>query len=243
MTAESVLPNAEQMNSTSKLTGALLRTYNTIFGKPDSHDVGWQEIHALFQKLGQVADETNGDLKVTRHGQILVLHPPRAKDAYEKDEILALRHFLERSESLAPELNGRDPHMLLVIDHHEARLFCSEVNGGIPHQILPYEPGGYFWHTRKPKNSSKGVKAPNLNDFFKHIAEALQAAGQILIFGTGTSREMDQFMAWLNLNQPDVAGRIIGSMVVKVDLLVEGRLLEKAREFYAHHLMSHPSKA
>ena len=231
------------MNSTSKLTGALLRTYNTIFGKPDSHDVGWQEIHALFQKLGQVADETNGDLKVTRHGQILVLHPPRAKDAYEKDEILALRHFLERSESLAPELNGRDPHMLLVIDHHEARLFCSEVNGGIPHQILPYEPGGYFWHTRKPKNSSKGVKAPNLNDFFKHIAEALQAAGQILIFGTGTSREMDQFMAWLNLNQPDVAGRIIGSMVVKVDLLVEGRLLEKAREFYAHHLMSHPSKA
>ena len=243
MTAESVLPNAEQMNSTSKLTGALLRTYNTIFGKPDSHDVGWQEIHALFQKLGQVADETNGDLKVTRHGQILVLHPPRAKKAYEKDEILALRHFLERSESLAPELNGRDPHMLLVIDHHEARLFCSEVNGGIPHQILPYEPDGYFWHTRKPKGSSKGVKAPNLNEFFKHIAEALQAAGQILVFGTGTSREMDQFMAWLNLNQPDVAGRIIGSMVVKVDLLVEGRLLEKAREFYAHHLMSHPSKA
>jgi len=231
------------MNSTSKLTGSLLRTYNTIFEKPDSHDVGWREIHTLFRKLGQVVEETDGDLKVTRHGQIMVLHPPRAKDAYKKDEILALRHFLERSESPPPEINGRDPHMLLVIDHHEARLFCSEVNGGIPHQILPYEPGGYFWHTRKPKNSSKGVKAPNLNDFFKHIAEALQAAGQILIFGTGTSREMDQFMAWLNLNQPDVAGRIIGSMVVKVDLLVEGRLLEKAREFYAHHLMSHPSKA
>ena len=241
--AESVLPNAEQMNSTSKLTGALLRTYNSIFEKPDSHDVGWQEIHALFQKLGQVSDETNGDLKVTRHGQILVLHPPRAKNAYEKDEILALRHFLERSERQAPELNGRDPHMLLVIDHHEARLFCSEVNGGIPHQILPYEPDGYFWHTNKPKNLSGGKKTPNLNDFFKHIAEALQAAGQILIFGTGTSREMDQFMAWLNLNRPEVAGRIIGSMVVDVDLLVEGRLLEKAREFYAHHLMSHPSKS
>ena len=236
MTAESVLPNAEQMNSTSKLTGALLRTYNTIFGKPDSHDVGWQEIHALFQKLGQVADETNGDLKVTRHGQILVLHPPRAKKAYEKDEILALRHFLERSESLAPELNGRDPHMLLVIDHHEARLFCSEVNGGIPHQILPYEPDGYFWHTKNPKHLSE---APKLSDFFKHIAEALQAAGQILIFGTGTSREIDQFMAWLNLNRPEVAGRIIGSMVVNEDLLVEGHLLAKAREFYAHHLVSH----
>jgi hypothetical protein len=228
------------MNSTSKLTGSLLRTYNTIFEKPDSHDIGWQEIRALFRKLGQVADETNGDLKVTRHGQIMVLHPPRAKDAYEKDEILALRHFLERSERQAPELNGRDPHMLLVIDHHEARLFCSEVNGGIPHQILPYEPNGYFWHTINPKDSAKGKKARNLKEFFIHISDALQAAGQILIFGTGTSREMDQFMAWLNLNRPDVAGRIIGSMVVDVDLLVEGHLLEKAREFYAHHLVSHP---
>jgi hypothetical protein len=227
------------MNSTSKLTGALLRTYNTIFEKPDSHDVGWQEIHALFQKLGQVADETNGDLKVTRHGQIMVLHPPRAKNAYEKDEILALRHFLERSETQPPEINGRDPHMLLVIDHHEARLFCSEVNGGIPHQILPYEPNGYFWHTINPKDLSKGKKTRILTDFFIHIAEALQAAGQILIFGTGTSREMDQFLAWLNLNRPEVAGRIIGSMVVDVNLLVEGHLLEKAREFYAHHLVSY----
>jgi hypothetical protein len=231
------------MNSTSKLTGALLRTYNTIFEKPDSHNVGWQEIHALFRKLGQVAEETNHDLKVTRHGQILVLHPPRAKNAYEKDEILAVRHFLDRSERQAPELNGRDPHMLLVIDHHEARLFCSEVNGGIPHQILPLEPNGYFWHTINPNDISKGKRARDLNEFFKHVAEALQAAGQILIFGTGTSREMDQFMAWLNLNRPEVAGRIIGSMVVNADLLVEGRLLEKAREFYAHHLMSHPSKS
>jgi hypothetical protein len=130
--------------------------------------------------------------------------------------------------------------MLLVIDHHEARLFRSEVNGGIPHQILPYEPNGYLCHTINPKDLSNGKKARNLNDFFIHLAEALQTAGQILIFGTGTSREIDQFMAWLNLNRPEVAGRIIGSMVVDVDLLVEGHLLEKAREFYAHHLVSHP---
>ena len=229
----------QQMNSTSTLTGSLLRTYNALFKQPDSHDVGWQDIHALMRQLGQVADETNGDLKVTRHGQILVLHPPRTKDAYAADEILALRHFLERSETQAPEPNGRDPHMLLVIDHHEARLFRAEVNGGIPHQILPHQPNGYFWHTKNPKDLSNGKKAPNQNDFFKHVAEALQAAGQILIFGTDTSREMDQFMAWLNLNRPEVAGRIIGSMVVDVDLLVEGHLLEKAREFYANYLISH----
>jgi hypothetical protein len=228
------------MNSPSTLAGSLLRTYNTIFQQPDSHDVGWQEIHALLRQLGQVADETNGDLKVTRHGQIMVLHPPRKKDAYERDEILALRHFLERSEMQAPETNGRDAHMLLVIDHHEARLFRAEVNGGIPHQILPHKPNCFFWHAQNPGNFTKGKETRTLNDFFKHVAEALQTAGQILIFGTDTSREMDQFLAWLNIHCPEIAGRIIGSLVVDVDLLDEGRLLEKAQEFYAHHLVSRP---
>jgi hypothetical protein len=224
------------MISTSTLTGALLRTYNTILQEQDSHNVGWQEIHALLQQLAQVSDETNGDLKVTRHGQIMVLHAPRKKNAFEPNEILALRHFLERSEMPAPETNGRDPHMLLVIDHHEARLFRSEVNGGIPHQILPHTPNDFFWHAQNPENSSKGNETRTVNDFFKHVAEALQAAGQILIFGTDTSKEIDRFIAWLNLHCPEIAGRIIGSLVVEVDLLDEGRLLEKAQEFYAHHL-------
>jgi len=226
------------MTATSKLTGSLLRTYNTIFQQLGSHDISWQEIHALLRQLGQVADETNGDLKMTRHGQILVLHPPRVKDAYAADEILALRHFLERSEKQTPEPNGRAPHMLLVINHHEARLFRAEVNGGVPHQILPHEPNEYFGRKTNQNHLSGGKKAPALNDFFDHVAEALQAAGQILIFGTDTSTEMDEFMAWLNLNRPEVAGRIIGSMVVDADLLVEGRLLEKAQEFYAHHQVS-----
>ena len=228
------------MNSTSTLTGELLRTYNTIFQQTDSHKVGWQEIHALLRQLGQVADETNGDLKATRHGQTLVLHPPRTKEAYKMKEILALRRFLERSEKQSPVTNGRDPRMLLVINHHEARLFRAEVNGGTAHQILPHEPNGYFWHTQNPNHFSGGNKTPSLNDFFKHMAKALQAAGQILIFGAGTSREMDQFITWLNLHDPEIAGRIIGSLVVDMDLLIEGRLLEKAQEFYAHHLMSHP---
>jgi len=228
------------MNSPSILTGSQLRTYNTIFHQPDSHDVGWQEIHALLSQLGQVADETNGDLKVTRHGQILLLHPPRQKDAYEKDEILAVRHFLERSEMQATETNGRDPHMLLVIDHHEARLFRSEVNGGIPHQILPHTPNRFFWHAQNPGNFAERKETRTLNDFFRHVAHALQAAGQILIFGTGTSREIDQFLAWLNIHCPEIAGRIIGSLVVKVESLNEGRLLEIAQDYYAHHLVSRP---
>jgi hypothetical protein len=68
------------------------------------------------------------------------------------------------------------------------------------------------------------------------VAQALQAAEQILILGTGTgtSSEMDQFVAWLKLHHPGLAKRIIGSLVVDEHHLTEGQLLAKAREFYAN---------
>ena len=88
--------------STSALTGSHLRTYKTIFQHPISHNLGWHDVHALFRQLGQVEEEPNGNLKVTRNGQILVLHPPRTKDVSETDEVMALRHFLQRSDTIPP---------------------------------------------------------------------------------------------------------------------------------------------
>src|SRR5664279_4491031 len=92
----------KNMNSTASLTGSHLRTYKIIFQHPVSHNLGWHDVHALLRQLGQVEEEPNGNLKVTRNGQILVLHPPRTKDVAEADEVMALRHFLERSETIPP---------------------------------------------------------------------------------------------------------------------------------------------
>jgi hypothetical protein len=45
---------------------------------------------------------------------------------------------------------------------------------------------------------------------------------------------MDQFVAWLKLHHPELAKRIIGSLVVDEHHLTEGQLLAKAREFYSN---------
>ena len=66
----------ETSPSIPALTGSHLRTYNAIFQHPISHNLGWLDVHALFRQLGEVEEEPNGNLKVTRNGQILVLHPP-----------------------------------------------------------------------------------------------------------------------------------------------------------------------
>lgn len=222
--------------TTSTLSGSHLRTYNKIFQHPISHNLGWHDVHSLFRHLGQVEEEPNGNLKVTRNGQTLVLHPPHSKDVSETSEVMTLRHFLERSKAIPAGTNEKETHWLLVIDHHESRIFRSEMHGAVPQQILPHEPDDYFRHAQDSKDVSRGKEKPDPNSFFGPVAAVLKTGGPILIFGTGTgtSSEMDQFIGWLKVHHSDLAARIIGSVVVDEHHLTEGQLLAKAREFYAN---------
>jgi hypothetical protein len=224
------------MNSTALLTGKHLRTYRTILQHPVSHNLKWDDVDALFRHLGQVEKESNGNMKVMRNGQTIVLHPHRTKDVSETEEVMAIRHFIERSEAVAPSLNAKEMHWLVVIDHDKARIFRSEMHGTIPQRILPHEPEALFRQAQDAKDFSRGKDKPDPNSFFKPVAEALQAAGQILIFGSGTgkSSEMVQFIQWLKLHHAELASRIIGSMVVDENHLTEDQLLAKARQFYAN---------
>ena len=74
------------------------------------------------------------------------------------------------------------------------------------------------------------------NGFFEPLAKALQSAGPILVLGngTGTSSEMDQFIAWSKVHHPELSKRIVGSAVVDEGHPTEEQLLAKAREFYAN---------
>jgi hypothetical protein len=222
------------MNSTAWLTGSHLRTYQTIFRQPVSPDLGWSEIRSLLEKLGHVADEPNGNLRVTRHGQSLVLPPPRAKGVAETQEIMALRHFLRRSDAGRPEAKQKEAHWLLVLDHHEARLFRLEMAGAEPRRLLAHEPDHCFRQAENLQDFSRCQEKSAPNSFFEPVARALQSAGQILVFGCGAgmSREMAQFVAWAKVHHPDLAGRIIGSLVADEHHLTEDQLLAKAREYF-----------
>ena len=232
--------STNNMNSPATLTGTQLRTYQRIFQHPVSHILSWHEIFRMFGHLGQVEEERNGGVKVTRNGQSLLLHPHRPKDTAEIEEIMSVRHFLENTDAKAPDAKAGELHLLLVIDHHEARLFRSEMHGAVPQQILPHEPDDFFRHAHHSRDFSRGQEKPDPNSFFEPVARALGAAGRILIFGTGTgtSSEMDQFITWLKLNHKELAQRIIGSQVVDEHHLSVDQLLAKARDYYANALVS-----
>ncbi len=223
------------MTAKDSLTGSHLRTYDRIFQHPISHNLAWREVHALLNELGEVVEEHNGNLKVTRNGQVLVLHEARTKDVAEMDELMSLRHFLERSEKV-PVADQESTHWLLVIDHHEARIFTSVLSGGIPEKILPHQPEEFFRHAHNSREESRGQEKPDPQSFFEPVAKALgMGTGRILIFGTGTgtSSEAEQFSNWVKIHHPPLATRIAGLVAVDEHHLSEGQLLAKAREFYS----------
>src|SRR5271170_6831194 len=108
----------------SQLSGTHQKTYQHIFQHPMPHNLQWREVWSM---LGAMADTTaveddKGNLKVTRNGQTMLLHRSRGKDLADKRELMQVRHFLERSGTPAPPPAAVGTHLLVVIDHRQARI-------------------------------------------------------------------------------------------------------------------------
>lgn len=224
------------------LTGSHLRTYNTIFQHPVSHNLAWHDVHALFRHLGRVDEEPNGNLKVTRHGESMILHAPRAKEVGEADEILALRRFLERTTQRPAASQETVADWLVIIDHREARIFRSAAPGSVAQQIRPPVPVDFTRSSPRAKEFSRGPEKPDPSGFFEPVAAVLNGAGNILLFGGGSGKasEMEQFVAWLKTHRPELTKRIVGTLTIDEHHQTEGQILATAREFYLRHRTPSP---
>jgi hypothetical protein len=130
-----------------------------------------------------------------------------------------------------------EPEMpwLLVIDQREARIFESTVSGSIPRQVWPVNGGEHFHHAHGSRNFPGSNEKPDADRYFEPIAEILQSARHLVIFGAGNGicSEMNEFIAWLKLRHPALAERIVGAVVVGEHYLTESQLLAMARVFRA----------
>jgi hypothetical protein len=126
-------------------------------------------------------------------------------------------------------------HLLVVIDHQEARIYHTEVHGAVPVRITPYDPHGYGKHLHSAHEWTDGKRLPERKSFYEAIAKTLRGAEQVLLFGSGTGRSsaMEMLLDDLKAHHPDVATRIIGTVIVDAHHTTENQLLAKARDFYA----------
>jgi len=218
----------------SEVTGPHRLTYDAIFQHPISRNLHWRDVRSLLNVLADHVEERDGGLKVTRNGQVLLLHQPR-KNVTPVREIMDIRKFIERSgnESAAPAATG--VHLLVVIDHREARIYRAELHGAVPQRITPYDPHGFGRYLHYVQDESNGQRKPEQAGFYDAVSKTLQGADKVLVFGSGTgaSSAMDQLLARLKAHHPELAGRVIASVVVDEGHTTENQLLAMARGFFA----------
>lgn len=223
------------MTKTVPLTGSHHSTYKAIFQHPAARNVHWRDVRSMLAAIADVVEEPNGNLKVTRGDQTLVLHPSYDKVVGEIEELMKIRHFLERSGPVPTENAAEGAHLLVVIDHREARIYKTELHGSMPQRIVPYDPDGSGRYLHNVQDESHGQRKPERKSFYEAIAGALKDAQKILIFGSGTgaSSAMDQLIVELKRRHPSVAERVVGNLVVDEQHLSEDQILAQAREFYS----------
>jgi hypothetical protein len=219
------------MNAPAALTGSALKTYEAINGDSPASSLTWNEVRVFFRQFAPVAERANGDLMVLRNGQTLLLHLALADELVELDQLRQIRDFLARSAKPLPAAGAGDGDWLVVIDHREARVFHSVGTTVVTQLIAPPDPDDYFRHEHNSKDFSRGKERPDPNTFFKPIADALQGAGRIVVFGNGKgmSNEMEQFVSWLKRHSAAIAGRIVATRVVDEHHLTDSQLFALAR--------------
>lgn len=216
------------------------RTYDAIFQHPIARHLHRRDVTAMLGALAEVTEEPNGSLKALRNGQTLVLHASRDKDVADREELMTIRRFLERSDAPVPSDASSAGHILVVIDHREARVYKTELHGVVPQHIAPFDPYGYGRNLHYVQDDSNGQRKPERKSFYEAIAETLKLATDILLFGSGTgaSSAMEQLLADLERHHPDIASRVVGSIALNVQHLSEDQLLARAREFYEQRTLT-----
>jgi hypothetical protein len=220
----------------SQLSGTHRKIYERIFQHPMPHNLQWREVWAMLGAITDVnaVEDDKGNLKATRNGQTLMLHRSRGKDLADKKELMQVRHFLERSGAPAPPPVATGTHLLVVIDHREARIYSAQLHGSVPQRITPYDPFGYGRDLHYNQDDSNGQRKPELKSFYEAVAKTLHGAQQILLFGAGTgaSSAMEQLLLDLKHHHRDLAERVIGSLVIDEHHLTDDQLLARARELF-----------
>ncbi|MBR8837378.1 MAG: hypothetical protein DSM106950_26055 [Stigonema ocellatum SAG 48.90 = DSM 106950] len=208
-------------------------TYNAVFQHPIARNIHWHDVRSMLSALADVTEEHNGNLKFTRNGEMLTVHPPQHKDVSDIQELMQIRHFLERSAIPAQATVAEGVHLLVVIDHREARIYRSELHGSVPERIAPYDP--YGSHRKERYVEDDGQRKPELKPFYEAVARTLSGAEKILILGssTGSSSAMNYLMSELKEHHPDLVRRVVGTIVVNEQHMTEDQLLAEARAFYA----------
>ena len=206
--------------------------FDKVFQHPITHNLEWGDVRSLFEHIGTVENQHNGNMHVTWKNENITFSQNANSGVLTADEVMRVRHFLTEAESRRPSVNSH--HLLVVIDHHEARIFRAELRDGVPETVLLHDTDGHKAHVHSAHNFRDHNEQNNYDDYFEEIVKSLDGSERVLIFGSGkgSSAASHLFTEWLKKSNAELFGRVDGPFTVDESHLTDGELLAKAKQVY-----------
>jgi len=223
------------------LAGSHSKTLGAIFRHPLVHSLEWNDVVALIEKIGGVDHMANNEVTFEVAGERQRFHKPHTKDL-PGSEVIELRKFLQRAgwSPEAPPHSASDvspvaPSLMVVVDHHEARLYAvsGTTSEDAKLEIKPYDPHHFLHHlTHKDQSREQGQRAPEDPGFYERIAQAMSAGGRIVVVGhgTGKSNAAHNLTDYLRSHHPETYRRIVRELVADLSSSTPPQLLELAQQ-------------
>jgi uncharacterized protein len=199
-------------------------------------NLSWADVVELVKHLGTVEPHGSDDFAFSVGGQRAFFKKPHGHDL-GVEEVSRLRGFLRAAgpASSGAATPAQPDRMVVVIDHHSARLF-HEAGGSEPTEdatIKPYDPFHFHHHLIHKKEAHyKGERIPEENAFYEEIAQALVPAVEIVLIGhgKGTSSAVEVLGAYLKTHHPEISRRVMATESADLSALTEAEIEQMAAE-------------
>jgi hypothetical protein len=220
----------------SAMSGADRKTLKTLFAHPLSHNLKWKDAVSLFETLGSVEEKSKNEFSIRIGHEHHIISKPSSKDL-TSSELMDLRHFAARAGWSASQPDAAAPAILIVIDHHEARVYEIDVASAdvSKHVIRPCDPHHFLHHlTHKDQSREQGQRVPEDITYYERIAQAVAPSGRILVVshGKGKSSAGHHLTEYLSSHHNETYKRIVREVEADLVHTSEPQLLEIARNAF-----------
>jgi len=220
------------------LNGHHRKTLASIFSHPEAHNVEWHDVLSLLNYLGTANEGHNGSYDIAIGDEHLVLGRPHGHDL-QGDDLRHLRAFLTKAGISASDgseqapAQGVERHCIVVIDHHQARLFGLGNEAGdvsTPRLITPEDPDGALRRIehKQGNDDHDGGHAPEEAAYYERVSQDLKAAHHIVVFSDGKGRSCAgaYLLDYLKRHHPAIAGRVVAHERIDISHISDGEILE-----------------
>jgi hypothetical protein len=225
--------------------GRSAKTLETLFAHPVPANLHWSDVLTLIQRFGSVEHHRHGNLHVDIAGHRLTLKHTNEKQL-DREQATHLRTFLEglgitpgHPELSTPESKAFDqPALVIVLDHHEARLWQQAAASAPVKQgpgLHPHDPHHFLHHlTHRKEADYKGQRAPEDYEFYKVLVKALENTPKAIVIGdaTGKSSAMQFFRDYLTRHHKALLQRVSAFVDADLSALTEPQIREIAARYW-----------